>query len=189
MLIILSVWLIKCLFFLSGEHKINTFSASFGSLQLFLIRSKRIKARINPCWLPHSPEIVNTSWTRTEDRVLKLSSTATCLLSHQDGEASRATDGSMGWTMPSQCTDEDFQFSEENLVHESGQNPHKEEVAVKAAHRGTRGDTALMSGGWAMRSVGTLDSVQKNLAWKKNHQQWRRLNNDFIYHCQNLTIS
>lgn len=102
-----------------------------------------------------------------QDRVLKLSSTATCLLSHQDGEASRATDGSREWAIPSQCTDKDFQFSEENLVHESGQNPHMEDVTVKTVHRGTRGDTALMSGGWAMRSVGKLDPMQKNLEWKK----------------------
>lgn len=42
-----------------------------------------------------------------------------------------------------------------------------EDVTVKTVHRGTRGDTALMSGGWAMRSVGKLDPMQKNLEWKK----------------------
>lgn len=42
-----------------------------------------------------------------------------------------------------------------------------EDVTVKTVHRGTRGDTALMSGGWAMRSVGKLDPTQKNLEWKK----------------------
>lgn len=38
-----------------------------------------------------------------------------------------------------------------------------EEVTVKR----TKGDTALMAGGWGMRSLGKLDPLQKNLEWKK----------------------